>query len=172
MAVYQYFLAVVPKQGIEKKHDLIPNEIRVSTETGFFESDAEIYWKEVKMKADNIVSKVDLIVERAKWGNDKTSINWKTYTDQVDNDASIYLNEESLTIKEFSFRADLREKDFAFLKNMIELGKENGWMFMDRKGKLMKPDFEEIKNSIQNSDAHGFLKDPIKFLENIDKEKK
>jgi hypothetical protein len=169
MAVYQYYLAVVPKQGIEKRHDIIPNEIGVSTETGFFESDAELYWKEIEEKADNIVSKIDLIVKRAEWGNDKKSYNWKTYNERLDNDASIYLDKESLTIREFSFRADLREKNFAFLKNMITLGKENSWMFMDRKGKLMKPDFEEIKNSIRNSNAHSFLKDPIKFLENIDK---
>jgi hypothetical protein len=167
MAIYQYYLAVVPKQGIEKKHASIPNEIGVSIETGFFECDAEIYWREVEMKADDVVSSVDLIVKRASWGNDRTSINWKTYTDEVDNDAAIYLDEETLTIREFSFRADLREKDFIFLKNMIELGKEKEWLFMDRKGKLMKPDFEEIKNSIRNSDAFHFLKDPIKFLENI-----
>ncbi len=172
MAVYQYYLAVVPKQGIEKKHDSIPDEIGVNTESGYFESDAEIYWKEVEMKADDIVSKIDLIVNRAKWGNNKTSFNWKTYTDQVDNDAAIYLDEESSTIREFSFRADLRENDLTFLKNMIKLGKESGWLFMDRKGKLMKPDFEEIKNSIRNSDAHSFLKDPIKFLENIDNKNK
>jgi hypothetical protein len=41
-------------------------------------------------------------------------------------------------------------------------------MFMDRKGKLMNADLEEIKISIRNSDAHSFLKDPIKFLENLD----
>lgn len=124
------------------------------------------------MKADNFVERIDLIVNRAKWGNDKTSINWKTYSEQVDNDASIYLDEESLTIREFSFRADLREKDLKFLKNMIELGVENEWLFFDRKGKLMKPDFEEIKNSIRNSNAYSFLNDPIKFLENIDKQNK
>ena len=171
MAVYQYYLAIIPRQGIEKIHDLIPNEIRVSTETGYFESDAKKYWKAVNLKADDLVSKVDSIVKRAKWGNDKTSFHWKTYTDQVDNDAAIYLDAESCTIKEFSFRADLRETDFTFLKNMIELGKENGWLFMDRKGKLMKPDFEEIKNSIRDSNAHRFLKDPIKFLEDISKKK-
>ena len=167
MAVYQYYLAIVPKEAVEKKHDSIPNEIGVSIETGFFESDAEIYWKEVNTKADDIVSKIDLMVARATWGNDNTSINWKTYTDEVDNDASIYLDEESLTIREFSFRADLREKNFNFLKSMIELGKENEWLFMDIKGKLMKPDFDEIKNSIRNSNAHSFLKDPVTFLKNI-----
>jgi hypothetical protein len=172
MAVYQYYLAVVPKQGIEKKHDFIPPEIGVSTETGYFESDAEIYWKVVEMKADDIVTKMDIILNRAKWGNDKTSINWKTYSEEVDNDASIYLDEKSLTIKEFSFRADLREKNLKFLKNMIALGVENEWFFFDRKGKLMKPDFEEIKNSIRNSNAYSFLEDPIKFLENIAKQNK
>lgn len=172
MAVYQYYLAVVPKQGIEKRHNSIPSEIGVSTETGYFESDAEIYWKEVEMKADDIVTKIDLIVNRAKWGNNKTSINWKTYSEEIDNDASIYLDEESLTIREFSFRVDLREKNLKFLNNMIALGVENEWLFFDRKGKLIKPDFKEIKNSIRNSNAYSFLEDPIKFLVNIDKQNK
>ncbi len=172
MAVYQYYLAVIPKQGVEKKHDSIPNETGVSTETGFFESDAEIYWKEADIKANDIVSKVDLIVKRANWENDKTRINWKTYTDEVDNDAAIYMDEKSLIIREFFFRADLREKDLKFLKNMIELGKENKWLFFDRKGKRMKPDFEEIKCSIRNSNAYSFLRDPIKFLETIDNKNK
>lgn len=170
MAVYQYYLAVVPKEGIEKKHESIPDSIGVSTETGYFESDAEIYWKDVEMKTDDIVAKIDLIIKRANWGNDNTNINWKTYSEEVDNDASIYLNDESLTIKEFSFRADLREKNLAFLKNMIELGVENEWLFFDRKGKVIKPDFEEIKNSIRDSNPYSFLKNPINFLENIDKQ--
>jgi hypothetical protein len=172
MAVYQYYLGIIPKQGIENKYDFIPTEIGVSTETGYFETDAKIYWKEIQMKADNFIAKIDIIVNRANWGNDKTSINWKTYSEEVDNDASIYLDEKSLTIREFSFRADLREKNLNFLKNMIALGVENEWLFFDRKGKLMKPDFEEIKNSIGNSNAYSFLEDPIKFLENIDKQNK
>tara|TARA_R110000868_G_scaffold410622_1_gene699272 strand:+ start:65 stop:571 length:507 start_codon:yes stop_codon:yes gene_type:complete len=167
MAVYQYYLAVIPKKGIEKLHDSIPSEIGISTETGFFESDAEIYWKEAELSADGIVPKIDDVLKRAEWGNEKTSHNWKTYTEQVDNDAAIYLGEESMKITEFSFRADLREKNFVFLKNMIELGKENNWLFMDRKGKLMNPDYEEIKISILNSDAYSFLKDPINFLDNL-----
>jgi hypothetical protein len=169
MAVYQYYLAVVPREGIVKKHDSIPDKIAVRTETGYFESDTEIYWKEVAIKSDDIVVKMDLIIERANWGNNKTSFNWKTYSEEVDNDAFIYLDEETLTIREFSFRADLREKNLKFLKNMIELGLNNGFLFFDRNGKLMKPNFEEIKTSIRNSNAFRYLEDPIQFLENIGK---
>lgn len=169
MALYQYYLAVIPKQGIEKIHEFIPIEIKVSTETGYFESDAKIYWTQVMTGADEIVSKLDLIIVRANWSNNKTSFNWKTYTDKVDNVAVIYLDEGSMTIKEFYFRADLRENPLTFLKNMIELGRLNEWMFMDRNGKLMNPNFEEIKLSIMNSTAFKFLSDPIKFIEDFAK---
>ena len=103
MAVYQYYLAVVPGSGIMKKHDSKPDFIGVSTQTGYFESDAEIYWKEIEIKVDDILPKIDRIVKRADCGNEKTSFNWKTYTGELDNDASIYLDGETLTITEFSF---------------------------------------------------------------------
>ena len=169
MAVYQYFLAVIPKEGINIKHKIIPSEINVNTETGYFEFDSEIYWNEVKINLEIIITKIDSIIERADWGNDSTSFNWKNYTENVDNDASIYLEEQNLKIKEFSFRADLREKNLEFLKNMIELGKENEWFFMDRNGKLLNPELEEIMKSIQTSNAYSFLEDPHKFLDNINK---
>lgn len=172
MAVYQYYLAVIPKAGVEKRHKFIPNQIGINTETVYFESVANLYWKEIEKKADDIIPKIDLIVQRAKWGNDEKSYNWKTYTEYLDNDVFICLNEQTKTIIEFSFRADLRENDLIFLKKMIELGKESDWMFMDRNGKLMKPDFEEIKISIGNSNAYSFLKDPINFLENIENKNK
>ena len=171
MAVYQYYLAVVPKDGILKRHTSKPDTIGVSTETGYFKSDAEIYWKELEIKADDVIPRIDKIVNRAIWGNGKTSYYWKTYTDALDNDASIYLDEENLTITEFSFRADLRENGLKFLTDMIELGQKNNWLFMDRSGKLMNPDFDEVKVSIKDSNAYSFLKDPIKFLENIAKNK-
>lgn len=164
MAVYQYYLGVIPQQGFDYS---IPDKIGINTETGYFETDAEMYWGKVNLNADNIISKVDLIIKRANWGNDKTNFTWKNETDEVDNDAYIHLDEKTLTIREFSFRADLREQDLMFLKKMIELGKENNWLFFDRKGKILKPDFEKIKISIRNSNAYSFLKDPVKFLENI-----
>src|SRR5690554_731584 len=88
MAVYQYFLAVIPKEGINIKHKIIPSEINVNTETGYFEFDSEIYWNEVKINLEIIITKMDSIIERANWGNDSTNFNWKHYTENVDNDAS------------------------------------------------------------------------------------
>lgn len=167
MAVYQYYLAVIPLEGIVKKHGFVPNKINVSTESGYFESEAKIYWQEINIKPRKIVSQMDSIIKRANWGNDETSFNWKHYTKDIDNDAAIYLDENTLILKEFSFRFDLREENLNFLKRMIELGKENQWLFMDRNGKLFNPDFKEMINSIQDSNAYRFLEDPHGFLDDL-----
>lgn len=167
MAIYQYYLAVIPLEGVQKKHNSIPGSIRTNTKTGYFESDAEIYWKEVEISANELVSELDRIITRADWGNDDTSYNWKKDTKEADNDASIFLEEGSSFIREFSFRADLREKSLTFLLNMIELGKSYNWVFMDRTGRLMKPDFEVIKDSIKRSNNYKFLKAPEDYLTSL-----
>jgi len=171
MAVYQYYLEVLPKEGILKKHNLIPSHIKVSTETGYFESDSELYWNEVKYSSENIITKIDSIIDRANWGNNKTSFEWKRYTETLDNDVSIYLNESDFTIKEFSFRADLREENLEFLKNMIKLANENEWFFMDRNGLLINPNLEELINNILKSNAYKFLENPNNFFDDLEKNK-
>ncbi|WP_314059213.1 hypothetical protein [Empedobacter brevis] len=168
MAVYQYYLEVLPKEGIFKKHNLIPSHIKVSTETGYFESDSEIYWNEVKCSSKNIIPKMDSIIDRTNWGDNKTSFNWKRYSEALDNDASISLNESDFTIKEFSFRADLRDENLEFLNNMISLANENEWMFMDRNGLLINSNIEEFINSILKSNSYNFLNNPYRFLDNLE----
>jgi hypothetical protein len=163
MAVYQFYLGVVPKEGIIKIHGSAPEKIKVSTETGYFESNTEQYWQVCEIDPKSFISEIDKIVKRAEWSDGKTSYNWKTYTDTIDNDASIYLNDTGL-INEFSFRADLRNRELNFLIGMIELGRRYNWLFMDRNGVLANPEFEAVKERIKESNAYRFLQDPIKFL--------
>ncbi len=172
MAIYQYYLAVVPQSGVLKQHGVKPDSIEVGSATKYFESNTEGYWKEVGVQGEGILPLMDKLLARTEWGNGKTTIFWKVYSEELDNDASLELEDEMLTVKEFSFRADLREKNLDFLMKMIALGKENQWMFMDRTGKLMNPDFEEIKESILGSKSFRFLKDPIAYLDSLIEQEK
>lgn len=172
MAVYHHYLAIVPKSGILKKHETKPDTIEIGSSTEYFESNTEGYWKEVGVQGEGILPLMDKLLARTEWGNGKTTIFWKVYSEELDNDASLELEDEMLTVKEFSFRADLREKNLDFLMKMIALGKENQWMFMDRTGKLMNPDFEEIKESILGSKSFRFLKDPIAYLDSLIEQEK
>lgn len=172
MAIYQYYLGIVPRVGIEKIHNSIPDEIGVRVEKGYFESDAAIYWQEVVMKSTKLVEKMDLIVNRSDLGDGIKSISWKAESEAVDNDASLFLEETTSIIKEFSFRADLREKDLKFLKDMVALGVDNGWLLFDLKGKLMQPDLAMIAQSIIHSNAYRFLTEPAEFLADVIRQKR
>lgn len=168
MAIYQFYLTVIPKQSVLEKFDSVPETIPPNTETGYFESNTEIFWNTAQVTATEIVKRIDTIVKRAEWGNSDYSFNWKTYSLQVDNDAYLSLNKETLYIESLSFRADLREPNLKFLEDMISLGKEYNWLFIDRKGTIAKPYFEEIKTLIKTSNAYRFLKDPDQFFDDLD----
>lgn len=166
MAIYQFYLAVIPKIGVLECYDTIPSVINPSIEDGYFNSNTELFWNKAKIKPEHIVSRIDNMVDRAPWGNSEDSFNWKTYSKTTDNDAYISLDKDK-HIKELTFRADLREPKLKFLKAMLQLGKTEDFLFMDRKGKLSNYEFENVKTLIKNSNAYRFLKDPEKFFDDL-----
>lgn len=171
MAIYQFYLGAVPRKGLLLKHDSLPSKIKVSTETGYFESNTDVYWRQVNTENRLIIEEIDKIVKRADWGKDKGMTNWKTISKHIDNDAFLLVNETTNHIEELSFRADLRDKRLVYLKNVIALGEKFDWLFIDRKGQLVNPDFEEVKILIRESDNLKFLMDPYKFFEDLNSRK-
>ena len=167
MAIYQYYLAFVPKIGLIKKHKIIPTQIEISTETGYFDAKTDGYWKLAKINFLEIKVGIDKIVDKADWGNDKDIFNWKTYKAELDNDASLCINFENEEITELSFRADLREPNLNFLNGMLELAKKYEMMLMDRKGNLLNPEFNEIKDFIKVSNTFKFIENPEKFIDDL-----
>lgn len=167
MAIYQYYLAFVPKIGLIKKHKIIPTKIEISTETGYFDAKTDEYWALAKINFQDIKVGIDKIVDKADWGNDKDIFNWKTYKAELDNDASLCINFENEEITELSFRADLREPNLKFLNGMSELAKKYEMMLMDRKGNLLNPEFNEIKDFIKVSNTFKFIENPKKFIDDL-----
>jgi hypothetical protein len=167
MAIYQYYLAFVPKIELIKKHKIIPTQIEISTETGYFEAKTDEYWGLAKINFQNIKVGIDKIVDKADWGNDKDIFNWKTYKTELDNDVSMCINFEKEEITELSFRADLREPNLKFLNGMLELAKKYEMMLMDRKGNLFNPEFNEIKDFIKVSNTFKFIENPEKFIDDL-----
>lgn len=171
MATYQLYLAFIPRIGLLKKHDQVPVNIKVSTETGYFESNTEQYWKLAKIDSTEIIQEINKLVNKATWGNDSSNHNWKNYSEEVDNDAWMSTNGKSGKIEEFHFRADLREKGLVFLREMIQLAEKKNCLLMDIKGNLATPELKEINILIKKSNAYKFLQDPLKFLTEIGKGK-
>ncbi|KIA94534.1 hypothetical protein OA88_22120 [Flavobacterium sp. JRM] len=167
MAIYQYYLAFIPKIGLLKKHKIIPNRTEIGRDTGYFEANMDEYWQLAQIPFNKIKVGIDKIVDKADWGNDKDVFNWKTYEVELDNDASMSINYKNENITEVSFRADLREPNLKFLNGMLELAKKYEMMLMDRKGNLLNPEFNEIKDFIKVSNTFKFIENPEKFIDDL-----
>ena len=186
MAIYQFHLTVIPKKGILEKFGHIPEILEIDyeerkehyylkednlieDEDEFIDAMTQDWWSTTELNPMEIIHQIDKKVKRANYG-DETFINWKTYSKEVDNDAVLSINKETGKIEELTFRADLRENGFLFLKEILRLAKNHDWLLMDIKGNLANPELQEIKKLIKKSNTFKFLENPLKFLTNLGEE--
>jgi hypothetical protein len=181
MAIWQFYLEAVPKQSIENLDTDIPEKIMVSTDDGFFSADTEKYWNAAEVSLGKVIQRIDSIVERARWSNNSDSFSWKSpqvtlkpdrsnpyeVLNATDNDAYLTIDMNTGYIKHLHLRADLREENLLFLKQVVELGKKLDWMFMDRKGFLVEANLQQVIEQVKLSNALRFLKDPTQFLDDL-----
>ncbi|MFN3195653.1 MAG: hypothetical protein ACE364_06890 [Chlorobiota bacterium] len=165
MAIYQFYLAALPRKGVLEHFGKIPNRLKIdfqkSTEQflskeiedefDYFEFIQHICWEIAKINSEEIIYYIDKKLDRANWGNNKECFNWKKETQFVDNDCWILINPEKNLIKEFTFRADLRQTNLKFLFEMVELAKEREFLLVDRLGNLIEPELENVKDLINKS---------------------
>ncbi len=166
MAIYQFYLAVVPREGLMKAYDSLPGKLEPTTETGYFVSGTKPVWRVAGISAGEIVPSIDAIIQRENWTSSGTNFAWKTSGKDIDHD--VWISTEEDKIIEFSFRIDLRDDSFDFLSNMLSLVESNDWMVMDRDGTLADPNFTSVKYLIKESRNFKFMKNPEAFLRNLD----
>ncbi len=187
MAIWQFQLVIIPRKGILEKIGVIPEILEIDYEErtehyhlkkeGLIEEEDEFkdaltqnWWSSTDLQPIEIIHQIDKKVRRANYGRD-TFVNWKFNNGKVDNDASMSIDEETGKIGEIRFRADLREDELKFLKEMIELAEKYDWLLMDMKGNLVEPRFQEVARLIKISNSYKFLKDPLRFLTDLGKGK-
>lgn len=184
MAIYQFNLTAIPQKSVAIKYGYMPDKLTVNyeerkehyykTQKGelkeedvYVDALTQDWWSSVEIDGAEIVSTIDQYVDRADWGNNTDSFYWKTYRQDLDNDASLSLNKNTGKIKKLNFRADLREKGLIFLNNMIALSRKYNWLLMDVKGNLVRPEKEEIIHIIEISDNFQYVSNPKKYFEDF-----
>ncbi|MBB4803341.1 hypothetical protein HNP37_003416 [Flavobacterium nitrogenifigens] len=166
MAVWQYLLIVVPEDSIDDNYQCIfkNNKTKYLPKTDSF-------WKSFNGDIPSIIAELDQIIPNSKWDDD-TFLSWKgNMKDDEDNDATIVLNDDKTSIKEFQFRIDLRKSSniTEVLQAILNLCKKHNFVLIDLKGEIFKPNLEDIFKSIKASNATNFLIDPIQFFEDLSK---
>jgi hypothetical protein len=182
MAIYQYYIALIPKNGLVKYFGKLPQRLdydnltkeekegndEIEDSSDYFELIQHKCWALEKIKPDKFINEIDKKLNRANWGNNATFHNWKTETETQDIDAHLLTDETQQEIIEFNFRVDLRLSNLTFLNNMIGIAKENELILMDIKGNLIKPNFETLLSFIKTSNAYRFVQNPKMFFEDIE----
>ena len=177
MAISQYYMAIIPKQGIIEYFGEVPKVLEVDfqkrTESFLNETMEDDYdyfefiqhkcWANSKISSKEIINLMDKKLNRADWGNDNEGNNWKTETTEIDNDAWLLVDEENIII-EFTFRADLRQPKLKFLLEMIELCYENEFLLIDIGGNVVEPDLEKVIELIKVSNAYKFVVNPNQYF--------
>ncbi len=185
MAIYQFNLTAIPRSSVLKRYGQIPSQLAVDYDERrahyfkkkdglikddevFLDALTQDWWSSIEINIAEVVEQIDEKIKRTDWGNDEDGFNWKIYSDEVDNDASLSLNEKSGKIEELNFRADLRGKGLTFLKEMISLAAKYDWLLMDTKGNLVHPTMDEVKEIIVKSNSYRFVTNPMKFFTDLE----
>ena len=184
MAIWQYYLKVIPKESVIKKYGFVPSKLEINhegwvkyqqdrwngikSEINFEDAQTINWWKDVFFDKKNTVSSINKLIKQCDWSNSDT-IGWKGDTrNNQDNDVYIHFDESEKVI-EFTFRTDLRNDSLDFLAEMLEICKENDWLVMDDDGYLFEPKFLEVYESMRKSNASRFLENPEKFFEDFER---
>ncbi|MGV3611323.1 MAG: hypothetical protein ACO1N0_10265 [Fluviicola sp.] len=166
MALYQFYLLLLPKQSLIHVQGQIPDKLEEEVIQAYFQTNRTDCWKQAELSSPVLISEMDRLVDRSNW-KPEAGIAWKTYSESVDNDAFLSFNEETQQVEGLSFRADLREPGLKFLKGMLELATKYELLLADRKGMLANPDYSEVGELIRQSNAFRFLSDPESFLKAV-----
>jgi hypothetical protein len=182
MAISQFYLVAIPKEGIIEYFGEIPTKLEVGfnkrtenflngneEEFDYFEFIQHKCWSLSKINSNEIIDHLDQKLPRANWGNESESNKWKNETEDFDNDAWILTCKETSQIIEFTFRADLRQHDLKFLIEMIKLSKTMKLLLVDIKGNLVQPEIGSVFELVRKSNALRFVEDPRKYLTDLEK---
>lgn len=187
MAIYQFWLTVVPRQGVLRKFGVVPEKLVVNyperkvhfelEKEGLLEgsdvfTDALLqdWWSFFEIQPIEIPHRLDRFLGIGKQSEYvQGSFFWKRYVfGEVDNDAHIDMNTQTGKIESFIFRADLREENLKFLQEMVEMAKVYDWLLMDSNGNLANPNLKEVLELVRKSNAFRFVSDPLQFFQDLE----
>lgn len=183
MAVWQYRLTVIPKKALLDKYTELPEKLFIDHEgwneywdnpSGKIDDDSTVnWWQDQKVCIEDIRNKVDSLLPRASWNDSKDCLIWKMEQKKEDIDCSIFFNRRTKELESFDFRIDVRNSNTSikFLKMILELCIERGFILMNTDGALIEPQKEKVFEDIKKSNAFKFVSDPKTFFKEIEKTK-
>lgn len=167
MAIYQFWLNAIPRQGLIKKYGQMPEKLEVSQQDDSFEEFVESCWTSVEYTSAEVCHQIDKLLSRQSCGEADDSVGWKVENSEVDHDAELVFNPATGKITYIAFRADLTEPDLKFLREMVKMASVYDWALVNFEGNVVNPIIEEVFFLVQISNSFRFLNNPTQFFEDL-----
>ena len=167
MAIYQMYIGLIPESGLEEDQPTSDQRIETSTASGYFETNQDEYWRRAKIVHHSITKELDSILERATWGNEEDSNNWKTENQIVDHDAYMHFDPVTGYIESLSMRVDMRKFGVRLVPKVLEIATNHELMISGRNGVLYSPTKVDFWKMCEGTSTMKFLTEPREFLEEI-----
>ncbi len=153
MATWQTTFYLVPRESVESNLTEWPMVIDQDT----FHS---IAWWAENGKVENLLKAIDFLPSASSW-----SPNIKIWGDVESEDLTCYFKNGYLS--EIRLRFDLR-KDNTLLIKIVELAKTFELVFISESGRLIPANYKLILREMKSSPAAKFVRNPQKFLDDLD----
>lgn len=182
MAIWQYYLKVIPKESVVRRYGFVPSKLEINhdgwakrrqdlidgnkSEIDFEDAQTINWWKDVSFDKEAAIASIDELVRRCDWMSSGT-IGWKGDTrNNQDNDVYIHFGETG-KVESFTFRTDLRNDSLDFLVGMLAVCQAHDWLVMDARGFLFEARYLDVYESMRRSNATRFLEDAERFFEDL-----
>lgn len=174
MAIWQYPFHVIPQKDIQNELGELPSHLKIEEEGEWINVvDSSEFWSNSTLDSKPIISMIDKLLPKETWSNSTDCSGWKGNSEnQEDNDC--WLDYENGYVTSFSFRVDMRDlKNLgSFLEPMLEICRENELILIGENQKVVRPEVDEVKPMLLESNAVGFVTNPKEFLDNFAEERK
>jgi hypothetical protein len=152
MASWQFDFRLLPRIGVESYYRTIPVAI---TDRGV---DETALWNNVPLTS-NLRTQISQLLPRL----DTWHADVERWGYEDGNRIDIVLEKESIV--DVLVRVDAREISQVFLANLLQVARQNDWLVRTEDGRVFRPSLSRVLSAIHSSQAFGFVRDPVIFLE-------
>lgn len=156
MATWQFDLHLVPASTVAMAFKVTPITITQ------YQFDDVNWWRGVALSNETKSAFSKLLPPATSWSSDI-----ETWGDEEGNRVDFLFDNSELA--DIFVRIDVRNVSFAFVIGLIQLARENDWLFLTQDRHFLRPFFDELMGAIKRSDSFRFVENPEHFLRTLEK---
>jgi len=180
MAIWQFNTELLPIREVMKAYNgIVPKKLEIIEEIKQIEPSQDeqlqekveemidtfnLYWSESQLNIDSIIPLIDEMLGKT----DFSGKDFYTWGKSDSNYIFIAFNEANRNISRVEILIDLRYQPKKFVLEFLKLADIMKAVILDVKGRLYEPKYNLLKESIEDSNAYKYVKNPNQFLTDLE----